>query len=367
MFHSRSFRRRAAVAAVLLLVACPAWSAGTPVVDTKSIFQQIEEAYQKAKHWYEEQEWIKAGRKLRAKLTENEVHAEMRAASALAVRQHWGEAARRRAEVMERSRSDRDVCRNVQVSLELGEAEHAQYREVVAPVRASFEERSAAVLTQPAGTQRRHVMTKALEVLDRCQGAESDGGGGEGDASACVDAHGLLTGGQEGALSEDDVETAKQQIDLLIDPMPRTVMPAEEVVRPADVALSVRERRRLAILSLASASLSEVLANYASVRTGGGDDGYTSRISALRKFAHHRFGAAANGGDPKEATEFQRLVANADTDMKKDGDDVMPAEVQRMQAAMDAYQTRLALLQYEQSLRMEALTATALALQANPL
>ena len=355
-----SFRKRFAVFLFFLVPlfmagfsSLPALAQGTPVMDNKSILQQLMDRYEKIKQWVEEQEWIKKGMELRAKLSANSAHAEMRGASALAQRHHWQAATRRRVEVMERTRTDRDICRNVRHSMEFAEADAHHYDLAVRPVRESFEGRSAHVLSvQDEGVQERHVTEQALRMLDECSE----------DEVSCVDAHGLLTGTGKGYLTEPEMTQAKRQIELLVDPHPRTARPQNRISSLGDVAQAIRERRRLAILSMSASSLAEVAANYASVSVGGGD--YTSRLSSLRKFATYRFGSSA---DNPEGVKFQALIANADTAAKKAGDDTMPAEVQRKQAAMDAFQTRLALMQYEQSLRVEALTATMLALQVNPL
>ena len=258
-----------------------------------------------------------------------------------------------RKEVEERAAADDDACRNDTISTALGKTDAETLTVSAQGARAVFVERNNKMFDKTPAEQRQHAGRMTRAIVEKCEE--------EGD---CLDTQLLLTGGASGILRDKHIDAAQRQIALLVSPVPQDVLSSEL----GGTALTNQQRaddlRRVAMLSLANESLNQVMLNYLAAESTG-----QSRISLMRAFVHARFGSPHDpdgGADPEtHSRKWLAKVANADAETKAE-DPTMPSEVIRKMATIDAFRARLALLQYEQSLRVESLQAAILSATVDP-
>ena len=360
----RHLRRRfgaGALAAVLALgligPAAPPSHGKFPVVDIEAIIARIKATRERYKQWLEEQEWFKGKQELDAELAANEANVVNNAMANVAARDTHTQAVKHRAEVMERARPDRDICENLEASDTIAEAEEAvvegrwleeavEGEDETAQMAMDVREGYKAMRTKETRDEQVALQREvARNIMETCLGEDADS-----EEYQCVGTEILLTGGDEGTLPKEGVAMGRRQVALITSPVPAETTP--DTYRDSDVALRshVRDLRRAAIMNLAVSSFEQVLSQYS------GTDDQPSMVASLEDFAAKRFGG--------ESEDFLKALANADK--SNSGDDIMPAEVLRKLATMQAFSLRMSVMQYRQSLRMQALEAAHLSLLLNP-
>ncbi|MCA2471431.1 hypothetical protein R7P80_01385 [Vibrio sp. 2092] len=193
---------------------------------------------------------------------------------------------------------------------------------------------------------------KTKELIELCrnlQYADNIEGTDKLSTSLCLRGGILLGTETQDAYEPSEQVAADTIIDLITGPLPEhkksQTLPEGSFEKDA---MMVKEMRKLAIRSLAVASLQHI----AAVRGSAGESSELkapSELSLLQDFSDERW------GNPEWVVE----VAGATADQK---DAVMPSELQRRMAVMQAFQIHLDILKYKQQLRMEALQASSLML-----
>ncbi|MFS1426287.1 hypothetical protein LMH73_003630 [Vibrio splendidus] len=198
---------------------------------------------------------------------------------------------------------------------------------------------------------------KAKSIISQCranQYADNSKDTDELATSLCLRG-GILTGAESGdAWSTEEQKAADLIVDLITGPIPESkasqALPEGSFEKDQ---VMVDEMRKLAIRSLAVSSIQHV----ASMRRSAGQTDSMqapSELALLQAWSDERWGSP----------EWMVEVAGATKDQK---DAIMPSEIQRRMAAMQAFQTHLEILKYKQQLRMEALQAASLMLQSEQL
>jgi hypothetical protein len=173
-------------------------------------------------------------------------------------------------------------------------------------------------------------------------------------SSMCADS-GLLTGVtlDGDTLNPDQEKAAALYIDLVtgVEPTFKKSSLLQDDSASYNKML-VSEMRRESFRSIVITSLNEIKA----MRTSPGIDSEAdpSPMQLLQEFDDDRF------GDADWMAELQNVKASSKNS-------IYPSEINRKIAVMDAFSVHLDLLQYKQSLRMEALINGLLALEVDPL
>lgn len=336
---------RRALPAVLALSASLSATAATPVIDWKSIYETYKQTQAQIEMHVQEIEQHING--VLSNITGQEELANATQEAALT------DAALRRQDtqeihnlgVAERAVPDRDVCRNLHHSEQFrsAAATAAAQRRTTTVTQGNLH-RAAMFGDRNAADQARDNRTQIDQIVGWCAASET---------GACVDPTVLTeTAAVGGARAEERRVAANLQVQLLTGvqavPKPRAV----DVQSADSRVLAVDVLRREAVRSLAAASLAAVAAE-----TTPGPDGAPPPMAAYQAFVAERFGSPA-------AERWLLEVANAGD---AGSEDVMPAEVLRKVAVLTGFSAHMDVEFYRQMLRIEALTAALVALEAEPL
>ena len=332
-------RIRLFCAALVLALSASSWAA-TPVIDVGAIDQILRQTIEDRARHAANMSALEDALNLDVVGHEDNANAAQEAALSGAAIEREDAQALHNKEVAERATPDRDDCVNQVHSGRIQQAEEDAALERATMLQtqqnihrgALFGERSAADQTRDNASQ-------IDDIVNWC--GENDG---------CMDPTVLTTPGTpEGPVGDARRIAANLQVQVLTGaiarPKPRTV----DINTTAGRADALRTMREEALRALASASLAAVAAE----NTPGA--GGISPVGGYRAFVAQRFGSPA-------AEQWLKQTANT-----RGGETVMPSEVIRKIAVLDSFASHMAVRQYEQSLRMEALTAALLSLEVEPL
>ena len=203
--------------------------------------------------------------------------------------------------------------------------------------------------------------TPVQQSLARAKAAEEvviDCRPDEDGRSTCLEVNLLLGGAPGDATNKELAEISKgtaRQIELISGALP--VLKTDPMVgdTPTGNAMRVLDYRRVAFKSMVSESLLNVRESF-----NREDESSGSEMEVLWDFVDSRWG----DGD----SEFIKLITNTHPKKAQGAAFITtPTQVLREIGVMQAFQTYMTVLQYEQSLREESLHAAMLALEIEPL
>ena len=317
--------------------------AAVPVIDTSALSTQIMQFVQDEALHQREMVIERLNRQFLGELHDNAAQREADGFAQVVQHDAMVEKSIHQAGVKERSRGDRTSCHNQAVAVEVGRAD--DYAEVVLAGRQGFAR--AEFVTSGFGRSPEEQRVGRTDRLKRMEHECRDGGG-------CL-AAGLLMGADE-SLGASQMAATERMTELVLGPnQPLSpVWRDPDVMTDAEVAYVVGDYRRMALLSLAHASMSAVAGYFAAPVENGRTVGL-SRMGALTEFVDARLAPES---------KWIKAVSNAHADAGRDP--VMPAEVARQSLVVDAFRAKVALYALEGDLRREMLQAALLAVEVTP-
>lgn len=199
--------------------------------------------------------------------------------------------------------------------------------------------------------QKKHVAEVAEDLVEHCQ-PDEDG------ESECLKLEYLFGDAPAGASDQDLLEifeATERQVDLITGPLPPKRTDPRLGDTPTANVQRVNDYRLQAIKSVATESLLAVRGSYVVAEGAEG-----SELQALWAFVDKRWG----DGD----SDFIKKITNTHPDKESGAEFITtPSQVLREIGVMQAFQTYMSVLQYEQSLRAEAIDASLLSLELEPL
>lgn len=336
-----------AIMASLALLSSVPMQGAVPVIDPKNLQRKIQQFFQDQAHAAQDRALAQAQRQLDILLNAEEQDNTAAGFGQVVAHQAAITKQLHDAELRERGRGDRTACHNQAVRDALHDAgAHAEHRfsghQAVA---------RGAVVAEGVGLPVDMQRTLRRNRLERMESECRLGGG-------CLSPD-LLLGGSE-TMGTAQVEAVNRMAALVIGPdQPLSTIrgPLDpDTATMAQVSDAVGDYRRMALLSLAHASMSAVAGHYVGVVDDAGNLTGHSQMAVLNEFVDARLGPES---------EWLKMVANAHQDYEKDP--VMPAEVARQHLVVDAYRAKMGLYLLEGALRREMLLAAILSVEVTPL
>ena len=282
------------------------------------------------------------------------------AANSLAVQQMTQEAQEAQdksdAEFMERVMPDSDACDTDTLN------KMEQENECMAADLASEQLEKAIKRNSNFSTNqadyRDSIAVIASDMIIECKNLQT---GAPVDPNNLLSTSLCLSGGIVSGVSVADTMTLNEEaasnslIDMMAGPIP-TYKSSRDVPdnSPRKNDMILEEMRLEAYRSLATSSFSAITSARKPSFTSTGAIG-PSYLETLSQFDNDRWGDS----------EWRAEISNITTD-GENPNSVMPSELMRKMAVMDAFQVHLGVLQYKQQMRQEALLAAMLAFQISP-
>lgn len=360
------FKKNTIAALVALNVMfVPAANALIPTTDFANLAQNIFGSMQNMYRWAEEKALKEVDRKLQTNLFGKQTDAANNASARTVVSLNRAQQDIQNIETEQRFMPAPSACQTLEIGQELEET-YAHEEATKDAARDSFLQKEA-TFNLKEQLQREARKVAAQWIVDAC---EPDSSG----ISPCLDASALFgesklvnkaskkltktamkkLNGYAAASPGPTQNYAKLQVDLIAGPLP--TMKTDPTLPGGAVANAqrVNDYRKVAIKSLVQESLTAITTAFNKTESG------ESELGVLWKFADARWG----GG----SSEFLKKITNTHPDKSGNKDNITtPTQVLREIALMQAFQSYMNVLQYEQSLRVEALTATSLAISVEPI
>lgn len=204
---------------------------------------------------------------------------------------------------------------------------------------------------QTTQQQSEHIATVAAEIVEDCQPEE------EGEPSDCL-LVGMLFGDMPDGSSRAEIErtslATERQIELITGGIPSRKTDVRMIDSASGNAMRIGDYRREALKGMAQESLLAVRGAFVTQEGAPG-----SELEALWEFVNKRWS--------DDDGEFIKLITNTHPDKSDEDFTTTPSQVLREMAVMEVFQSYMDVLNYEQSLREEALTAAMLSIEVEPL
>ena len=315
------------------------------VVDFAALVQRVMGNIQQAAQWAEEKMRLKASMDMSSILTGMQTDNTNNGFANVIARIGQQQQGLHDSELAEREAPDKDACEIISVNeayqkgVKAAAAAKTSARKSFAAKNGNFKSTPAQQITERS--------LAAKKVVDDCPIAE-DG------TSPCLATEALMGAGDASSYSNDAAKQAAvaKQVDLIVGPVPDFKSDPARLGTDAAYLAKSGEIRRALLKNMVHTSLTEI----AAMRAGA-----PSQLESMKSFALDRFGGSG-------ADNWIKLATNTDPNKYAGAEyTVSPSELQRKMAIMDAFLTNLAVLQYEQSLRHEGLTAGILSTMVEPL
>lgn len=340
----------------MLMTTAPANATGILTADIAVLAETIAGNIQDAYQWAEEKMIMLSQIDMQGLMSKLEIDALNNAIANMIVRVNKATEDIHNKQIIEMTKSDRDVCKNIAINLAMDDVYCSidEQRGSAAQARASAS--AANVAASTSGVEHEKYLSQAIKKLDDACKAMPTGGGGSMTNTQCARIENLTQGAKEDG-SAADREKTRAASELIIENMTNQQRPRQQtnpnlkdsIGKSASIQADLRFE---AYKGIAADSLREV--NYM-INVPKNNPSARTPMEALRQFDKEHW------GDEKWILE----VSNASQD--KVTNPVSQTELLRKIALIDAFNTHLNLLQYEHQLRQERMTASQLDLQLDPM
>lgn len=339
----------------MLITTTPAQATGIPTVDIAAIAEAISANIQAAYQWAEEKMISISQIDMQALMSKFEIDALNNAIANMIVRINKSSESIHNKGVIEMTRPDRDVCKNLAISIAMDDIYCALDSQRAAQAAATASAHAANVAASTSGVKHEQYTTQLIKGYTlNCSQLPAGGSGKSLNATQCARIENLTQGPADTDSAAKKQQTRKAS-ELIIDNMTNAHRPRratsedlpESVGKTAAIAQDLRFE---AFKEIVRDSLHETN-NMRQVPDGS----IKSPLQTLVDF------------DLKHWGDEQWIQEVSNTGSQKLSDPVSQTELLRKMAVMDAFNTHLGLLQYEGQLRMERLAASQLELTLDPL